>query len=559
MKKIVLFAAALLLSGLAHAQTNNIFSAGLCHSNGAPNFNPGQRGCRLALDTTTQTFYLWKVSTTWVILGRGVDEISGCSTPSYTPNKWQSSVVINRCTPNPEIYYYFSGSWHLEGGASGSTYTAGAGIDITGTVISNTGDLSNTNEIQRIDTLSLSGNVLSASLLNDGVPASTVDLSSLAPTQLWTDGTQEIYPTDITDFVSIGTTSAASKLGVTTDGLGVTQTNTSGIVLANNTAAAAGAQQISPGLRFRASGWKTTATAASQSIDFRADVLPVQGTTATTGWWQLYSSINGGAYLKNFRVFSDGRTEIGNYATTGLQIIPTAGQAEIMSSRLKFSMAGTVTSGIGIEMASGFGFTGGTLFSTATTTAPTGATNVDQSVLGLNGFFSGVGSSGKIVGVTCLAGSNAGLNSPHTGQIIALRVSTQSQAVGAGFTWRGTGAATYSSAVIDPIINQQAGATGNVFGIDYNPTLTSLLGAHYAMLIRSGQVGIGTATPAASALVDITSTTSGLLPPRMTTAQRDAIASPADGLIIFCTDCTATDASTGVSQTYSSSAWRNHY
>jgi uncharacterized protein (TIGR02145 family) len=46
-------------------------------------------------------------------------------------------------------------------------------------------------------------------------------------------------------------------------------------------------------------------------------------------------------------------------------------------------------------------------------------------------------------------------------------------------------------------------------------------------------VGIGTTTPAGSAVLDINSTTKGFLPPRMTTAQRDAIASPATGLIIF--------------------------
>lgn len=73
------------------------------------------------------------------------------------------------------------------------------------------------------------------------------------------------------------------------------------------------------------------------------------------------------------------------------------------------------------------------------------------------------------------------------------------------------------------------------------------------------KVGIGTDSPAASAILDVTSTTGGILLPRMTTTQRNAIATPADGLIIFCTDCTATDGSTGVSQTYSSSAWRNHY
>lgn len=51
------------------------------------------------------------------------------------------------------------------------------------------------------------------------------------------------------------------------------------------------------------------------------------------------------------------------------------------------------------------------------------------------------------------------------------------------------------------------------------------------------QVGIGTTTPDASAALDITSTTGGLLVPRMTAAERDAITSPAQGLIIFCSDC----------------------
>jgi hypothetical protein len=56
--------------------------------------------------------------------------------------------------------------------------------------------------------------------------------------------------------------------------------------------------------------------------------------------------------------------------------------------------------------------------------------------------------------------------------------------------------------------------------------------------VRAQGVGIGIATPAASAMLDVTSTTKGLLPPRMTKAQRDAIATPASGLLITQTDNT---------------------
>jgi len=47
------------------------------------------------------------------------------------------------------------------------------------------------------------------------------------------------------------------------------------------------------------------------------------------------------------------------------------------------------------------------------------------------------------------------------------------------------------------------------------------------------QVGINTTTPHPSAALDITSTNKGMLAPRMTTAERAAIVSPADGLMVY--------------------------
>lgn len=49
-------------------------------------------------------------------------------------------------------------------------------------------------------------------------------------------------------------------------------------------------------------------------------------------------------------------------------------------------------------------------------------------------------------------------------------------------------------------------------------------------------VGIGTNTPDASARLDVSSTTQGVLVPRMTFAQKTAISTPATGLMIYQTD-----------------------
>jgi hypothetical protein len=59
-----------------------------------------------------------------------------------------------------------------------------------------------------------------------------------------------------------------------------------------------------------------------------------------------------------------------------------------------------------------------------------------------------------------------------------------------------------------------------------------------ASFISSAQVGIGTTTPHASAALEIESTTKGFLLPRMTSAQINAIATAAEGLMVYCLDCT---------------------
>ena len=64
------------------------------------------------------------------------------------------------------------------------------------------------------------------------------------------------------------------------------------------------------------------------------------------------------------------------------------------------------------------------------------------------------------------------------------------------------------------------------------------------------QVGIGTNSPNASAQLEVSSTTKGFLPPRMTEAQKIAITNPVNGLVVY-----QTDAPSGL-YLYNAGAWK---
>jgi hypothetical protein len=70
-----------------------------------------------------------------------------------------------------------------------------------------------------------------------------------------------------------------------------------------------------------------------------------------------------------------------------------------------------------------------------------------------------------------------------------------------------------------------------------------------ATLDTSGNLGLGTSFPNASAILDAQSTTKGVRMPNMTTTQKNAISSPAAGLIVF-------DTTLSKLSVYSGSAWQ---
>jgi uncharacterized protein (TIGR02145 family) len=70
----------------------------------------------------------------------------------------------------------------------------------------------------------------------------------------------------------------------------------------------------------------------------------------------------------------------------------------------------------------------------------------------------------------------------------------------------------------------------------------------------TAQVGIGTTAPDANAILDVSSSSQGFLPPRMTNSQISAIASPVAGLTVFCTDC---DCGAGAIYAYAGGGWHS--
>lgn len=551
MRKLLFLFTAVILAASCRAQSPGIpiKTAGIVYSKGVPQWVPQLKsGSEIDIDTTTGHIYQWhRTNNSWLQLGQGIDVISGTIPPLYTPVRNMSLFAINAAD---ELYHWTGSGWVQIN--QGTAYTAGAGIDITGDEISNTGDLSNTNELQTITTstntltLSNSGGTVTVdtdptneaqTLSAGGTTSPTIGLSTAGGAG---GGTVTLSPAGIMFFSRTGNTIIATATevdGSVTNEIELpAQTGNSGKYLTTNGSSpswGAVSGTVGPGTAGQLPYYATTTTlgtaTVSNGLTMSAGALKFGGDlTAPTTY-------NSGSYTTSWPGYYGGSSGFGHlYTATASGSTPTSIQDDGI---VYYSLRGTPNYTKGFH----------SIFR--------GQSSQNGTMPNLYAF------QFEIVGTGTYTNRAQIFNGSIYDGI------TTNTAVTASFD--NYGSATKASCT-DLVLSAYTPTSSPKFTfLDFNQTLGVTQAAGYwsiynnlpntfNMYLGQGRVSIGaTATPAASAALDITSTTSGFLPPRMTTAQRNAISSPATGLTIYCTDATATDASTGVLQCYNGTTWKN--
>lgn len=151
---------------------------GITYTNGVPTHVPRtstESEYVIDISSGKGDLYLWNRPTNaWKLIGEGIDVVNNAAVPTIAPAYGESRFRINNV---PRLYFWNGSAWILISGSS--VYVAGTGIDVTGLTISNTGDLSNTNEIQQIDTFdyNIGTGLLRLSLSLDSVPYKSVTIT----------------------------------------------------------------------------------------------------------------------------------------------------------------------------------------------------------------------------------------------------------------------------------------------------------------------------------------------------------------------------------------------
>lgn len=187
----------------------------------------------------------------------------------------------------------------------------------------------------------------------------------------------------------------------------------------------------------------------------------------------------------------------------------------------------------------------------------TGYANTAVGSYALSGTNTGI--ENTAVGLQTMTTNSTGGKNTAVGYMAMMQNTTGNQNVAVGFNanynnqtgsnntiigYQAGGGGTLHSKSGNVFIGNQAGysETGsNKLYIDNSNTTTPLIAGDFSTneVAVNGKLGVGVTSPHASAVMEVSSTTKGFLPPRLTSAQIAAIASPATGLIVYNTTTNA--------------------
>lgn len=503
-KHIKLLFAILAMATACMAQPNNIvLNSGLAYTDGPPTFRPGAKGSRWAIDTVT--FLLYESNnpstSTWINKGYMVGTISGCSSPNYTPTKHQPVIVVNNCD---SLYYYRGGAWrHLNagGGGAGNTDISFSDnfnntVDVnsstgTGFQIAGSGDITVYDESGR----------LTIEYVNTGL-SGAIQENQIA----YGSGTNAIQGSNNLTF-------NGSKLGIT---------GTSFLTGRRIDATSAGALWIYSN--------------AAKVNDFFGGA----GNTTATG----DRNIGGGPSALQSLTTGSINVAFGNNAMR--ECLSCSQNVALGAGALQKNVSGVANFAMGLfSLHNNLGSNNVALGDQVLYSSTTGAKNTVIGTLGM--FYNVDGSSNTAIGYTALHSNLNGVSNVVIGEaaMFAGASGNNNTVVGREAMYSGTG----NNNVVygrNAAVNLTTGSNNVIIG--YNIHAPSATGSYQLNIgnlvfgagldgtgatLSSGRVSVGVAVPDASAKLEVASTTGGILFPRMTTTQRDAISSPTDGLVIF--------------------------
>ena len=150
--------------------------------------------------------------------------------------------------------------------------------------------------------------------------------------------------------------------------------------------------------------------------------------------------------------------------------------------------------------------------------------------------------------------------SPGTGGETVNRTGGRNLSIGNFSMSQISGAAANNIAIGYGMQNMFSNTGSRQVLIGYNDTAYFAKGQNHNYIINAAGIATPSLSLNQSASLEVNGINGGILPPRLTTSQRNTnIPSPATGLFIYCTDCTAIDGSTGVMQTWNGSTWKSHW